>query len=427
MERYSINFNSRIEPKQEINSEFTLCKCYVAATGKNRNMTYIGQDTMDKGLNSLGFCPVVGHLYKDNEGKLHMGGHDMTINEDWELISLTVPYGVVKPDTYSYETIEEYGTEVNYVVADIILWTGRYPELKEAIYSEETYFSQSMEIQVGQYRPLEEDSNYLEILDFEFSALCLLGKSDDSEYNVNPCFINAKVQPYQFALDEEFTKSMNELKDAIAKCFEKEGEELEFTAKDVKIAVEGEAVEFAEDINTAEEIAETEEVETETTETETEEFESETETETEETESGYIPINEDVVPIYTSEITSLIASLNVEIEMLKAENAELVSYKEQVENMNRANAESEVFAKYDNCLGDSSEYAEIKSKSAEYSLEDLDKTCLMLVGKYALASNNKKTETKADTETLVFSVDTTNTITKNDNPYGDVFEKYGNK
>ena len=50
-----------------------------------------------------------------------------------------------------------------------------------------------MEVDCKEYRPLESDSNYIEVLDFEFSALWLLYKSDDRDENVTPCFISADV------------------------------------------------------------------------------------------------------------------------------------------------------------------------------------------------------------------------------------------
>ena len=64
---------------------------------------------------------------------------------------------------------------------------------------------------------LEEDKNYLNITDYTYSALCLLGKSDDPEYHTEPCFPMSRVDPYKFSMDDKFEMLMNELKDGLKK------------------------------------------------------------------------------------------------------------------------------------------------------------------------------------------------------------------
>ncbi len=224
--RYTVEFNAKVTPVKPLNDEFTLCKCYVMALDKNRNLSFISQDAADAALPTLFNIPVIGHLYVDDEGKYHMGGHDMTIvqNSDgqYEFKSICVPYGVVpQQDGIHYEDIQEpNGDTHTYLVADIILWTGRFPELHEAIYNEETYFGQSMEINVHDYAPLDEDKNYTNILEYTYSALCLLGKSDNPDFHTEPCFPMARVDVREFSIeDEKFVELMTQLKSELAFCF----------------------------------------------------------------------------------------------------------------------------------------------------------------------------------------------------------------
>lgn len=224
--RYKVDFNAKVIPIKPLNDEFTLCKCYVMALNKNRNLSFISKETADAALPTLFNIPVIGHLYADDEGQYHMGGHDMTIavNGDgqYEFKSLCVPYGVVpQQDDIHYEDIQEPNGDIHtYLVADVILWTGRFPELNEAIFDEKTYFGQSMEINVLNYAPLEEDKNYTNILEYSYSALCLLGKSSDSEFHNEPCFPMARVDAYEFsAEDEKFVELMGQLKSELAFCF----------------------------------------------------------------------------------------------------------------------------------------------------------------------------------------------------------------
>lgn len=237
MERKTIFFNAKVEPVKPVNEEFTLCKVYVCALDKNRNFSNISKEAADDAQPTLYNCPVIGHLIVDDQGNYHMGGHDMVVEQDkdgtWRFKSLCVPYGVIpQQDNVHYEDIEEpNGRGVKtYIVADCILWTGRFPELKEAIYSDECWFGQSMEIGVKEYTPLEEDPNYTNILKYSYSALCLLGKSDDPEHQVEPCFPSSSCQPYEFALhDETFAEMAAQLKTELSSCFtntEKGGEDM---------------------------------------------------------------------------------------------------------------------------------------------------------------------------------------------------------
>lgn len=226
MERKKITFSAKIEPVEKLNDEFLKCKVYVCALGKNRNLSHLSREAADEALYSLYNIPVIGHMYEGADGKLHMGGHDMTIAQTdsgaYVYKSLCVPYGVVpSQDNVHYEDIQEpNGDTKTYIVADCILWVGRFPELMEAVYSDDWLFSQSMEINVNDYAALAEDENYTDILHYTYSALCLLGRSDDQEYNTEPCFPESRVSiNYEFENDDKFTALMEEFKKDLSECF----------------------------------------------------------------------------------------------------------------------------------------------------------------------------------------------------------------
>lgn len=220
-------FDAKIVPVKPLNEEFTLCKCYVLALGKNRNRSYIGENAVEKALPTIFNIPVIGHMYTDEDGNYHMGGHDMVLDRDennkLRFKSICIPVGTVPyQENIHYEEISDSkGNKSLYQVADVILWTGRCPDLYKAIYNDEIWFGQSMEINVKDSKKLAEDGNYEEITDFSYSALCLLGKSDDKDYHVEPCFPEARVEPYQFSIDsEEFIGLMDEFKSKLADCFQ---------------------------------------------------------------------------------------------------------------------------------------------------------------------------------------------------------------
>lgn len=401
MKTFSIENVSKIQYKEMLNDEFALCSCWVMATKKNRNYSYIAKETVEQKLGTLDYCPVVGYLYKNDKGEYRIAGHEAHFDDDWELVPDTQAFGVVKPNSYHWETINEFGTEVDYLVADIILWVGRFKGLFDARYNDEIYFSQSMEISVNEYRPLDEDSNYVEILDFSFSALCLLGKYDNPDENVTPCFINAKVEP-KFSVSE-FASQIEEIKNKLFALNEEEGETMDNNDNMTMELETEEVVESESEIveETTEEVAEVDE----TTEEETTE--------------------EEVTVDYEAKYNDALS----EIETLKAQVVELTQsvealtpYKLAAEKAERENAENDVFAKYDSRIGEMAEYAELKTKAGEYSIADLERECLILVGKFAM-SETKTEEVEPETEpTITFALD--ETVETKSTRYSDIYETY---
>lgn len=219
----------KVQKIDSVNREFDHVKIYTFRAGANRNYSYVSKTELDKALPSLNYLPVVGHLIEeyDSDGNVsghYFGGHDYVVTDDLKVKMITVPYGVVISGTAQYETIDEHGQEVQYLTAEAYLWTGRYPEMRDAIYSDEVWYGQSAEITFEQWRPWQENSLYAELLDVNFSALCLLGKSDDKEKHTEPCFQSAHVEPIKtsaFALDgTQFSQLMSKLREQLAHSLE---------------------------------------------------------------------------------------------------------------------------------------------------------------------------------------------------------------
>ena len=407
MKTFSIENVSKIQYVEKINDEFALCRCYVMGTKKNRNYSYIAKETVEKNLGTLDYCPVVGYLYKNDKGEYRIAGHECHFDDDWELVPDTQAFGVVKPNSYHWETIEEFGTEVEYLVADIVLWVGRFKGLFDARYSDEVYYGQSMEISVNEYRPLDEDSNYVEILDFSFSALCLLGKYDNPDENVTPCFINAKVEP-KFSISE-FASQIEEIKNKLFALNEEEGETMDNTeVKEMELETTDETT--VEEAAT-EEAVKTEEIEAKV---ETEEVEPETQEETVDYEAKY------------NDAVTEIESLKAQIAELSASVDALTPYKLAAEKAERENAENEVFARYDSHIGEMAEYVELKSKAGEYEIADLERECLILVGKFTMSETKEEVEPDEAEPTITFALDEEEP-TKKPNRYSDVYETYRSK
>ena len=449
----SITFKAKVKPIKPVNEEFTLCKAYVMGLGVNRNFSYISREATDAALPTLGYCPVVGHLIRKEDGTYYMGSHDYTITEDWELKSITVPYGVVVEDSFDYEDVEEFGETVTYLTANIILWTGRYEDLNSAIYSDDFYFNQSMEINPKQWRNYKEDSNYTDIVDYSFSALCLLGKADsestnghtDENEHSEPCFISASVIPIEFS-KSEFAEAMNEMKEKLSFCLKNQSSttvtdvtmEVDIDknnggstmAEEIKNEVVDEVTEtvveetLEETVeNTVEDVAE--EVVEETTDETAEEIVDETVEENKEdasTEEVVEETTEETVAEESNEDYSVLYSeLKEKYDALENEVVSLREYKQAKESEERKYAEDALFADYEETIGETEEFKSLKEKASEFSLDALKKECLCIVGMYSMTNKTKETNRP---DSLKFSLEPE---TSEDEPYGGLMKKYLHK
>jgi hypothetical protein len=414
----SLKFKAKVTPIEKINDEFTLCKCYVQGVGKNRNFSYMSKENIQRCLPTLSYAPVVGHLIDKLDedgnptGEKYMGGHDYYINDDWNLKSACVPYGVVKADSFDFETVKEYEDEIEteYLTAEIVLWTGRYPELMEAIYSDDFYFNQSMEINVSEFRPYEEDSNYTELTDFTYSALCLLGKADDktSPEHTEPCFVESKVIPVQYSLEkEEFSKIMGELKNELAFYFNKDNTD----GKEDKV-VENEKEEVIETVEEVNEESTEEVVENTTEETPDAEVNEDTNTESENEE-----VQEDKTVVEASVEETVEETVEMsELDSLKAE------YEEYKNSHSHTNEEFDELQKYHDdaefekihaerdamlsdekysVLSENEAFTELKKNMDNYSIADLEKEAKVIfadyvssVGTFSMNDPNEKSTSK---------------------------------
>lgn len=457
----------RIDALKKLNDEFLLVKIYAMATGKNRNFTYISKEDTIEAIPSAYYCPVVGHIrvYVDNDGVEHMymGSHDFEITDDWEIKDVTRPYGVIVEGSEGWETVEEHGKEVEYLTFNAILWVGRYPELMDATYSDDILFNHSMEINIKNYRPLEEDSNYWEVLGYTFSAFCLLGKADENSTNGHtdkdvehsePAFISSKVVPYEFGLDE-FKKEFSLLKDRISDFIDnfeinydkvvsfaddvtvnetEGGESMADETKNVDTAVtdfeensaENENVEpeTVEPVNNEENFEDgsneeaTAEVEEEPTENGTEEENNEEPTEPAEELPDYEAMYNDMKNAYEGVVAEFEAYKSAHTYS-NEEYQILVEYKQSRENADRESAENELFESFADRIGETEEFEALKSDASNYSIEDLKMRLYAIVGMHSSFTKDGNKN-----NTIKFGLGGFDEVEKEKDPYGNAREYY---
>lgn len=247
-----------------INPGISKCEIKVMYLGKNRNGSFIDKNTAIQMANSLPATPIVAAY---NENKEDFGDHGEVLHiEDGEVkfSCKTVPYGFVAPDAevwfQKFDDTNEFGetTTREYMMTTGYLWTGQYPELDKCINQGQ---GQSMEIDDvnGHWTTDSNDIEFFIINDAIFTKLCILG--DD----VEPCFEGASVTSPEvsehFSYNKEFSHTlfamMNELKSALTKGGSMPKENVESVEVEPTATVEKEAPvveEFAENVDTNENV-----------------------------------------------------------------------------------------------------------------------------------------------------------------------------
>lgn len=518
LEKISLLSNLKFSSIEKVNENFLKAKCYVLALGKNRNKSHFTKENVDRAYSSLAFAPVIGHLMFDDNGVCYLGGHDMKLDlKDFKLKSQCIPFGVVLPsESPVYEDVTESdGTVSTYLTCEIAIWINRYPELAGAFYNDEIFTNQSMEIYYSKYQPLESDPTYTDIIDFTFDALCMLGKSDDDRFNIDPCFPSASIVPITYSIyKDEFSQLLNEMKEELIKCFSlnnsvgKGGNVLD--EKLVILEKYGKTIEdldfSIDDMSTEDFEAKMKELFGENTGTPVEPvqpvvsepvaFSATYKQKREALQNALDPIivkdedgnyieetyywvedfSDEYVFVersywskdnyeckhgrfsYTFDESTLEATLTSDFEEMvlvwltlaekealdneranyelvkteyeeyksehsvtNAEFEELKSYKQDKEAKERESAEAELFAKYENKIGETEEFKALKENASEYSLDTLKKECLCIVGMYSMT--NEPTETDKP-DSLKFSVEQPEV---EDEPYGGLHKKYLNR
>lgn len=395
-----------------VNDTVSKVKISIMYGGKNRNGSYMSKETIESAIPTLYGAPVVGEYEGENFGG--HGGKIVIDSNGIEFIETTKPWGFIdaSPEyaNVRWEEVEdENGNKMNYLVADAYLWRKRYPEL-DIIF--EKGANQSMEIDLNDYAWSDELDAW-EIKDFSFSALCILGYSENKDENTEPCFEGASVKAYSLDKDTfkaEFSLMMQEIKDSFKVVEEDEGVALEI----VEDTIQEETFEAVE-VETTEAIEEITEVEV------VEEF---IETQTELVE----PIEEVVVVEefdYESEYNLLCvkyATLELEFESMKSAFA-VYQEKELAESQALLNSQKdEVFEKYDELFTDNEAYSQIKVSRDEYSVDMLETTLAVLYVKsnvqFSVKQSNKSSIVKLGNDDEL-----NNKIKPVADPYGGLFTK----
>lgn len=462
---------------QQINKQFALVDILLCYHGRNRNMTSMSKEVIEKALPSLYGIPIVGEYYTLDDGSKDFGTHGgkIIITDDGiKYEQTTKPYGFITKEAVenaSWVTITEKDGHTKHEYLKLsrnVIWKDRYEEVEKIL--DENY-GESMEIAIDSYE--YDKDGYCVIKDFTFSAACILGSHLDGS-TVVPCFESSKIgrlfevdsfkQEFSQMLDEynkltetdstatvpnkhetnpKEDKETMELKKFAeilstskigetdvnkyrllnvtdSKVFALDMEDYKPYGFDYAVTTEEDAENIVIDFNSKVEmsLSATEKI----TEENFEEFEIKS-------------VAEKYAETKTAEHTAILeGEFNKKVDELKASYDDLsASYAVAMKKLEEYEAkeaqikaeqhETDVkamFEKYAEKLGKCSEFLVYKAKCnpAEVTVDELNEKLTLMVGKYMMDSQTKKNFSYNPTETKVTNVD------NGGSKYGHLLDKY---
>ena len=127
---------------QQINKQFALVDILLCYHGRNRNMTSMSKEVIEKALPSLYGIPIVGEYYTLDDGSKDFGTHGgkIIITDDGiKYEQTTKPYGFITKEAVenaSWVTITEKDghTQHEYLkLSRNVIWKERYEEVEKIL------------------------------------------------------------------------------------------------------------------------------------------------------------------------------------------------------------------------------------------------------------------------------------------------------
>lgn len=268
----------------------TLQSCHI---NKNLNGSFISEESMTSALPSFSNRPILGYIYKDDNGDYQFRDHAMHIDENDELVYDEVPVGVI-PESCNAHLLYDEKKEKTYVVVDGYIFE-EYSRAKE-ILEREKECAVSVELAIRELSYNAKDK-VMNLEDFYFSGVTVLGRWEDGS-DVLPGMegANIKISDFKQKNNATFSESnMIEMLEQISNKLDqlaidnsKGKEEQTMDEENVKVTETSE-----EEVETTEEVVTEEETTTEEVTTTEESSEEVTVTEAESEEVSDVTPSKD--------------------------------------------------------------------------------------------------------------------------------------
>lgn len=185
-----INFEITNYNVREANDTFAILEAYVVNIGKNNNQTHFRKENIDKAIPSIFNIPLIG-IYNPIIEDFKSHAHNESEKKQ------TFAVGLVPESANPHYEVADNGLE--YLVVDMVIWKRYFPEFFEVMAKNERAGKKttiSMEINANMKTAQRMEDGSLDIVDFKFCAICLLGedvKPRNSRRRTKSCKIRRRT------------------------------------------------------------------------------------------------------------------------------------------------------------------------------------------------------------------------------------------
>jgi hypothetical protein len=205
-ENIVVQINGKLNFKKSEKDTEGLREVYLQAChiDENVNGSNIKKSVMTAALPSFSNRPILGYIH-DVDGKPEFYGHNMHVDDEGNVVYDEVPIGVI-PESCDAKLVYDKDKDKTYVEVKGYIFE-EYSKASE-ILEREQECSVSVELSI---RELSYDAKnkYLDIEDFFFSGVTILGKNDEGEI-VRPGMSGSNIKLADFSMENNSMFSQND-------------------------------------------------------------------------------------------------------------------------------------------------------------------------------------------------------------------------
>src|SRR5574344_426871 len=177
---------------------FLPVKLMACHEGLNRNNSFISHETMVNALPSFEHRPILGNIIQLDDGSYDFHSHDMDIDENGNIVYIEKPVGVIVGNDAKIEHDDEY--DKDYVAVNGLVFTD-YGNKAASIIKSKEKLNVSVELCINSME-FNAKKNYLEITDFYFNGVTILGSETDGT-TIECGMIGSNLQIQYFRQDKK--------------------------------------------------------------------------------------------------------------------------------------------------------------------------------------------------------------------------------
>lgn len=179
---------------------------------KNRNGSYISEEAMKEAIPSFTNKPILGYIHELSDGTYDFAGHEMDITDDGEILYKEIPVGII-PESGNPQLVYDENEDKTYLEVDGYIFED-YTRAAKILRNKQTS-KVSVELCIDEMSYSAKDK-VLNIDKFHFSGITILGKSIDTEEEIEEGMQGATISLVDFSANNNIVKMLEEINDKIS-------------------------------------------------------------------------------------------------------------------------------------------------------------------------------------------------------------------